>query len=102
MCYLKIRIKETSLSKARGVITETILLLKYQKQAITVSLNGQYNQANIKNNTLILIPTDLRKSWIYRMLSVIVGWDISPIRNKVPDREFYWNVDHEFHSRLGI
>ena len=44
VCNLKIWIKETSLSKARGVVTENILLLKYQKQAITAALNGQYNQ----------------------------------------------------------
>ena len=45
VCNLNIWIKGTlSLSKARGVITENILLLKYQKQAITAALNGQYNQ----------------------------------------------------------
>ena len=54
--------KETSsLSKARGGITVNILLLKYQKQAITIALNGQYNQSNVKNNTLMLLPTVLRK-----------------------------------------
>ena len=55
---------ETSLPKARVVITENILLLKYQKQVITAALNGQYNQSNIKSNTLMLLPTTLRKSWI--------------------------------------
>ena len=40
MCNLKIWVKETfSFSKARGVITENILLLKYQKQATTAALN---------------------------------------------------------------
>ena len=44
VCNLKNWIKETlSLSKAREVITENILLLKYQIQAITAALNGQYN-----------------------------------------------------------
>ena len=41
MCNLKIWIKEAlSFSKARGVITENILLLKYQKQSIAAALNG--------------------------------------------------------------
>ena len=58
-----------------------MLLLKYQKQAITAALNGQYNQSNIKNNTLMLLPTALRKSWIYQILPIIVSRDILPIRN---------------------
>ena len=65
------------------------------------ALNGQYNQANIKYNTLILLPTASRKLWIYKMLPFIVSQDISPIENKVPDREFYWSTDHEFYFRLG-
>ena len=69
------------------MITEN-LLLKYQKQEITAVLNGQYNQSNIKNSTLMLLPTVLRKSWIYQMLPFIVSWSLSPIWNKVPDREF--------------
>ena len=90
VCNLKIWVKEKlSLSKARGVITENILLLKYQKQAITAALNVQYNQWNIRNNILMLLPTALRKLWIYQMLTFIVSRDISPIWNKVLDREFY-------------
>ena len=90
VCNLKIWVKEKlSLSKARVVITENILLLKYQKQAITAALNVQYNQWNIKNNILMLLPTALRKLWIYQMLTFIVSRDISPIWNKVLDREFY-------------
>ena len=90
VCNLKIWVKEKlSLPKARGVITENILLLKYQKQAITAALNVQYNQWNIKNNILMLLPTALRKLWIYQMLTFIVSRDISPIWNKVLDREFY-------------
>ena len=90
VCNLKIWVKEKlSLSKARGVITENILLLKYQKQAITAALNVQYSQWNIKNNILMLLPTALRKLWIYQMLTFIVSRDISPIWNKVLDREFY-------------
>ena len=90
VCNLKIWVKgKLSLSKARGVITENILLLKYQKQAITAALNVQYNQWNIKNNILMLLPTALRKLWIYQMLTFIVSRDISPIWNKVLDREFY-------------
>ena len=90
VCNLKIWVKEKlSLSKARVVITENILLLKYQKQAITAALNVQYNQWNIKNNILMLLPTALRKLWIYQMLTFIVSRNISPIWNKVLDREFY-------------
>ena len=90
VCNLKIWVKEKlSLSKARVVITENILLLIYQKQAITAVLNVQYNQWNIKNNILMLLPTALRKLWIYQMLTFIVSRDISPIWNKVLDREFY-------------
>ena len=69
LCDLKISIKETlSLSKARGVLTENILLLKYKKQAITATLNGQYNESNIKNNSLMLLPTAMRKSTKCRIL----------------------------------
>ena len=74
------------MSKARGVITENILLLNYQKQAITAALNGQYNQTNVKINALVLLPNALRKSWIYQMLPFIVSRDISPIGNKDSDR----------------
>ena len=49
-----------------------------------------------------LLPNDLRNLWIYHLLPFNVIRDISPIRNKVPDREFCWSVDHEFYSRLGI
>ena len=90
VCNLKIWVKKKlSLSKARVVITENILLLKYQKQAITAALNVQYNQWNIKSNILMFLPTALRKLWIYQMLTFIVSRDISPIWNKVLDREFY-------------
>ena len=41
------------LSKARGIITENILLLKYQIQAITAELNGK--------DALMLLTTALRK-----------------------------------------
>ena len=45
VCNLNVWFKETlSLSKARELITENILLLKYQIQAITAALNGQYIQ----------------------------------------------------------
>ena len=50
----------------------------------------------------MLLPNVLRRSCVYQMLPFIIRRDISPIRNKVPDREFYWSVDHEFYSRLGI
>ena len=103
VCILKIWIKETlSLSKVRGAITVDILLLKYQKQAVTAVLNSQYNQSNTKNNTHMVLPNALRKSWMYQMLLFIVSRVISPIRNKVRDREFHWSVDHEFYFRLGI
>ena len=69
---------------------------------MTAALNGQHNQWSIKNNILILLPTTLRKSCIYQILPFIINRDISSIGNKVPDREFYWSVDHEFYSRLGI
>ena len=78
---LKIWIKETlSLSKPKGVIIENILLLKYQKQAITSALNVE--------DALMLLPTALMKSWIYQVLPFNVSRDTSPIGNKVSDREF--------------
>ena len=84
------------MSKARGGITDNILLLlKYQKQAITTALNGQYNQSNVKNNTLMLLPTALRKSWLYQLLAVVVSREIF-----IPDREFYCSFNHEFYSIL--
>ena len=54
-CNLKIWIKEIlPILKARGVVIENILLLKYQKQAITTTLN--------REDVLMLLPTALRKS----------------------------------------
>ena len=78
------------------LLQKNILLLKHQKQvAITAALNGQCNQSNIKNSTLVLLPTALRKWWLYQMLPLIVSRDISQIRSKVPDPEFYWSVDQK-------
>ena len=55
VCKLKIWIKVTlSLSKARGVITENMILSKHKKQAITAAFNGE--------DALVLLPTVLRKS----------------------------------------
>ena len=71
--------------KTRVVVIENILLFKYQKQATIAALNGE--------DVLMLLPTVLKKSWIYQVLPFIVTWDTSPIVNK---------VDHEFHTRLGI
>ena len=90
---LKILIRETSFLKTRGVITENILLLKYQKKAITAALYG--------GDALMLLPIAL-KSWIHKLLPFIVSRDTPPIRNKVFDRKFYWSADHEFYSRLRI
>ena len=88
VCSLEIRIEETLiLLKARGVITENTLLLKHQKQAITVALNGE--------DALMLLRTALRKSWIYQALPFFVSQDTSLIWNKIPGREFYWSDDHE-------
>ena len=50
----------------------------------------------------MLLPTALRKSWMYEVLLFIVSRDTLPIGNKFPDREFYWSAEHEFYSRLGI
>ena len=83
--------------KARRVITENILLLKYQKQAITSALNVE--------DTFLLLPIALRKSWIYQVSPLISSTPFissSPTKNKVPNREFYWSADHEFYARLGI
>ena len=113
VCNLKIWIKETLLlSKARVVVTENILLLnphsgyvkidayllqflfKYKKQATIAELNLE--------DVLILLPTALKKSWIYQVLSFIVNRDTLLIGNKVPDWKFYWSADYKFYSRLGI
>ena len=54
-CNLKIWIKEIlPILKARGVVIENILLLKYQKQAIITTLN--------REDVIMLLPTALRKS----------------------------------------
>ena len=50
----------------------------------------------------MLLPTVMRKSWIYQMLHFVVSRDISLIENKVTDRQFYWSSDHEFYLRLRI
>ena len=95
VCNLKIWIKGAlSLSKARGVITENILLMKYIKQAIIAALNGE--------DTHMLLPTALRKCWICQVLHFIVNQDTSLIRNKVPNQEFDWGYSHGFYSRLGV
>ena len=79
--HLKIWIEEIlSLSKARGVITENMTLLKYQKRAITAALNGK--------DALILLFTVLEKLWIYQVLPFVVS------RNALPIIKFF--------SRLGI
>ena len=49
----------------------------------------------------MLLPTALKKSWIYKVLPFIGSRKTSPM-NKVPDREFYWSAHHEFYTRLGI
>ena len=36
----------------------------------------------------MLLPTALRKWWIYQVMPLIVIWNSSPIGNKVSDREF--------------
>ena len=85
------------MSKVRGVITENILLLKYQKQAITAAFNAE--DALV---LLVLLPAALRKLWIYQVLHFIVSRDTSPIGNKVPDLEFCWSTNHGFYTRLEI
>ena len=50
----------------------------------------------------MLLPTALRKSWIYQLLSFIVSRDASPIGNKVPNWNLYWSANNKFYSRLGI
>ena len=42
--------------KARGEITENMLLLKYPKLTLTTALNGE--------NSLMLLHTVLRRFWI--------------------------------------
>ena len=108
---LKIWVKETLLlSKARVVVTENILyphsgyvkidayllqfLPKYKKQATIAELNLE--------DVLILLPTALKKSWIYQVLCFTVSRDILPIGNKVPDWKFYWSADYKFYNRLEI
>ena len=63
MCNLKIWIKETSLSKARVVVTENIVF-KYQKQATIAASNGE--------DVHMLLPTGLKKLWIYQVLPFIL------------------------------
>ena len=82
------------MSKARGVITENVLLLKYQKQAITATLN--------RADALMFLLTSLGKSRIYQVLLFIISRVTLSSGNKFLDREFYWSADHEFYSRLGI
>ena len=90
VCNLKIWIEETlSLSKARRVITENILLLKYQKQIIA-ALNSQYNQ--ISKTILLccyLMPRENRGYTKCCLLLSVGAFHRS-------------SVDHEFFSRLEI
>ena len=50
----------------------------------------------------MLLPSTLKKCWIYQVLSFILSRDTSSIENKVPDWEFYWSAHHEFYTRLRI
>lgn len=61
------------MTKARGLISENIFLLKYEQEAIIAPLK--------REDALMLLPTALRKSWICQVLRFIVSWDTSLISN---------------------
>ena len=71
--------------KAKEVITENILLLKYQKADNSNSIRWE--------NVLMLFCTarENRGRFLFVMLFFIFSRDTSPIENKTPDREFYWS-----------
>ena len=62
------------MSKARVIIAENILILKYLKHATTAVLN--------EKDTLMLLPISLRKPWMYQVWPIIVSRDTSAIWNK--------------------
>ena len=95
LCNVEIWIEEIlTLPKARRVITEILLLLKYQKQIITAVLMGKMLLC------CCYLLTAFRRSWIYQELPCIVSLNTSSIGNKIPDWELCWAVDHEFYYRI--
>ena len=95
LCKVDIWTEETlTFSKARGVITGFILLLKCQKQTLTACWWGRW--------PYVVVPTAFRILWIYQVLPFFVSLGTSSTGNKIPDREFYWAVDHEFYYELRI
>ena len=87
--------KRSTLLKAREVIKENILLLsKYQKQVITAALNGEH--------IIVLLPAASGKLKMYQLLPFIVSSGNSPIRNKIPHRQFYCSAHQELYLWLGI
>ena len=54
-------------------MTENLLILKYEKQAIAAALN--------REDPFMLLRTALRESWIYQVLLFIVSRDTLPIGN---------------------
>ena len=73
-----------TLLKAQEVITGNILLLlKYQKQATTAALNGEFVLRSYA------VTYCLEKFVEAPSVTLIVGRKNSPIKNKVLDREFY-------------
>ena len=78
--------------QAREVITENILLLKYQKTGKKAALNVEH--------ALMRLPNALKKSWTYQMLPSIVSRETSSIENKVSDRKFCCSADLEVYSIL--
>ena len=91
-CKMEIGIeKRSTLLKAIEVIKENILLLlsKYQKQVITAALNGEY--------IIVLLPAASGKLKMYQLLPFIVSSGNSPIRNKIPHRQFYCSAHQELY-----
>ena len=92
VCNLQIRIEETlSLPKGRGVITENILLLKYQKQTITAVLNGE--------DAFMLLPTTLTKVTKYYPSLSFGTLRRSGIKFPIGIL-LEWIANNEFYSRL--
>ena len=80
------------MSKARVLVTENILLFKYQKQAAKAALNERCPY---------VVTYCLRENREYTK-SFVVSRDTLPIAKKVSDREFYWNANDVFFTRFGI
>ena len=71
------------MSKAKVVVTENILLFKYQKQVRIEALNGE--------DVAMLLPTAFKKLWIYQVLPFKFTL-LRKNENSSEKKQFHWSI----------